>query len=76
MKITTKGQVTIPQELRVKFGLLPHTEVIFHGLKSGVVIRPARSRREAFHDWLKRATGAATVKISTDEIMKMTRGEN
>ncbi|MCY3843807.1 MAG: AbrB/MazE/SpoVT family DNA-binding domain-containing protein [Acidobacteria bacterium] len=28
MKITTKGQVTIPQRLRVKFGLLPHTKVV------------------------------------------------
>ena len=29
MKITTKGQVTIPQRLRLKFDLLPHTEVVF-----------------------------------------------
>ena len=29
MKITTKGQVTIPQDLREVFGLLPNTEVEF-----------------------------------------------
>lgn len=27
MQITSKGQVTIPQEVRVGLGLLPHTEV-------------------------------------------------
>ena len=29
MRITTKGQVTIPQDIRERFGLLPHTEVEF-----------------------------------------------
>ena len=29
MKITTKGQVTIPQDVRAEFGLLPNTEVEF-----------------------------------------------
>jgi AbrB family looped-hinge helix DNA binding protein len=29
MKITTKGQVTIPQDIRERLGLLPHTQVDF-----------------------------------------------
>src|SRR5680860_1746311 len=29
MRITTKGQVTIPQHIRERLGLLPHTEVDF-----------------------------------------------
>jgi len=29
MIITTKGQVTIPQDVRAEFGLLPHTELEF-----------------------------------------------
>ena len=29
MQITSKGQVTIPQEIRNRLGLLPHTEVEF-----------------------------------------------
>ena len=29
MRITSKGQVTIPQRLRSKFGLLPNTQVNF-----------------------------------------------
>jgi len=29
MRITSKGQVTIPVEVREELGLLPHTEVVF-----------------------------------------------
>ncbi len=29
MRVTTKGQVTIPQEIRERFGLLSHSEVRF-----------------------------------------------
>ena len=29
MRMTSKGQVTIPAEIREKAGLLPHTEVDF-----------------------------------------------
>ena len=29
MQVTSKGQVTIPQEIRIRLGLLPHTEVEF-----------------------------------------------
>lgn len=29
MRITTKGQVTVPRRFRLKFGLLPHTDVSF-----------------------------------------------
>jgi AbrB family looped-hinge helix DNA binding protein len=29
MQITSKGQVTIPQEIRNRLGLLPHTKVAF-----------------------------------------------
>ena len=31
MQITSKGQVTIPQNVRNQLGLLPHTEVEFEG---------------------------------------------
>ena len=41
MKLTSKGQVTIPQALREKFGLLPKTEVAFEEAEGGVLIKPA-----------------------------------
>jgi AbrB family looped-hinge helix DNA binding protein len=46
MKITTKGQVTIPQEIREQLGLLPHTEVDFEIRNDEVVLtKAARGRR-------------------------------
>lgn len=40
MKITSKGQVTIPQEIRERLGLLPHTEVDCE-MRGGVVMLKA-----------------------------------
>jgi AbrB family looped-hinge helix DNA binding protein len=39
MKITTKGQVTIPVEIREKLGLLPNSEVEFEVMGQTVRIR-------------------------------------
>ena len=76
MKLTSKGQVTIPQALREKFGLLPETEVTFEEANGGVLIKPAAAtRRREAEAWLKRARGSATAKLTTDEIMSLTRGE-
>lgn len=76
MKITSKGQVTIPQEMRERYGLHPQTEVEFATGDGGVVIRPARTKKGRFREWMTRARGSATMKISTDEAMRMTRGED
>ena len=40
MRITSKSQVTIPQAIREKAGLLPHTEVAFHYVRGQVVLKP------------------------------------
>jgi AbrB family looped-hinge helix DNA binding protein len=74
MKITSKGQVTIPQSMRERYGLHPQTEVEFANGEGGVVIRPARSKKGRFREWIGRTRGSATVKITTDEVMRMTRG--
>lgn len=74
MKITSKGQVTIPLEMRERFGLQPQTEVEFAAGDSGLIIRPARTEKMRFEAWLEKARGSATVKTSTDEIMRLTRG--
>ena len=76
MKITTKGQVTIPLEIRRKAGLLPNTEVEFQLLGKRVILRkvPGGRRGRSIVDRLRgSATGA--VRMSTDEIMRLTRGE-
>ena len=75
MKLTSKGQVTIPQPLREKFGLFPSTEVAFEESEGGVLIKPAAaSRRRQAERWLRRARGSATAKLTSDAIMRLTRG--
>lgn len=76
MKITTKGRVTIPQHLRRKLGLLPGTEVRFEEGDGCAVIRPVMTRRELIEERIRRATGTADQGLSTDEIMRLTRGED
>ena len=75
MRITSKGQVTIPVSIRERIGLLPNTEVEFRVEAERVYLRPVegRSRRGAKLIGLMR--GRATVRMSTDEIMALTRGE-
>ncbi|MHB8524128.1 MAG: AbrB/MazE/SpoVT family DNA-binding domain-containing protein [Limisphaerales bacterium] len=76
MKLTSKGQVTIPRALREQFGLQPQTEVSFEPAPGGVLIKPAAAdRRRRLQAWLRRARGSTTTKLSTDDIMRLTRGE-
>ena len=76
MKITTKGQVTIPQALRIKFGLLPNTDAAFEEADGGVFIRPAKPKRVLIEERLREARGIADTRLSSDEIMRLTRGED
>jgi AbrB family looped-hinge helix DNA binding protein len=82
MRITTKGQVTIPQEIREKLGLHPGTEVEFDIVDDTVRIRRGdtqEERRRRIRAWIERARGSAThtkVRLTTDEIMALTRGED
>lgn len=76
MQITAKGQVTIPQDIREAMGLLPHTEVEFVVEGDAVrLVKKAPTRREGRG---KRAVrllrGSGTVRMTTDEILALTRG--
>ncbi len=75
MRITSKGQVTIPVEIREKAGLMPDTEVEFELDGRGARIRRAKAPRRAGRGAgaVARLRGKATVKMSTDEIMALTR---
>ena len=79
MTVTTKGQITIPQALRERFGLLPGTEVEFAAGANAVQVRPRKRTRRAataFDSWLVKAAGSATTKLTTDQILAKTRGED
>ncbi len=78
MTLTSKGQVTIPQQIREKLGLGPGTRVVFDIVGDSVRIRKAeRQDRGSGLVERMRAAGrrAAGPRLSTDEIMALTRGE-
>lgn len=78
MRVTSKGQVTIPQEIREVLGLLPNTEVIFDIVDGEARIRKAgRGKRLSRGDGvLAHLRGSRpSNKLSTDEIMALMRGE-
>ena len=76
MRITTKGQVTIPAELRALYGLLPHSEVEFVESKDGILIKRKKKTARRGEQLIRRMAGTSTVKMSTSEIMRLTRGDN
>lgn len=77
MRITSKGQVTIPQAVREQAGLLPQTEVEFIVERDGVRLVKAHPARRASRGVavVRRLRRAGPVSMSTDEIMALTRGE-
>jgi AbrB family looped-hinge helix DNA binding protein len=74
MRITSKGQVTIPQQIREKMGLLPNTEIDFSVEGNKVVLRKVKGRHTRGKAMIARMRGKATLRITTDEIMALTRG--
>jgi AbrB family looped-hinge helix DNA binding protein len=73
MRITSKGQVTIPKAMRDRFGLRPETEVEFIAENNALrLVRAPKSRRG--ENLTKKMRGMATSHMSTDEIMQLTRG--
>jgi AbrB family looped-hinge helix DNA binding protein len=77
MQVTSKGQVTIPQEIRNRLGLLPHTNVAFE--MAGDHARIRKAARDAGESArvrlaLEAVRGTADVRMTTDQIMALTRG--
>jgi AbrB family looped-hinge helix DNA binding protein len=76
MRITSKGQVTIPQEIREKAGLLPGTEVEFLLSGKKVLIRKESSGNNRGRRLLAALAGKGDVRMTTDQIMALTRGKD
>lgn len=72
MRVTIKGQVTIPRNIREMLGISPETEVDFKEENGRVYIVKVGEPTTAtgkFHKF----RGIATAKMSTDQIMGLTR---
>ena len=87
MRITSKGQVTIPQAIRENAGLLPHTEVAFHYVRGQVVLKPVIKPSVAGEETIspiraaiRRARGSANEPMfrgwSTHQIMAFLRRDD
>lgn len=68
-KVTRKGQVTIPKEIREELGIQPGDEVTFTETEAGVVIR-----KEVPEDRFERWRGAADAEETVEERMAALRG--
>ena len=76
MKITSRGQVTIPRDIRKKAGLLPNTEVEFAYLRGLVTLTPVFDAKREGHsivEALRGSAGRAPKRMTTDVLMKLTR---
>jgi antitoxin PrlF len=75
MRVTSKGQVTIPIAIREKLGIVPNMEVEFevHGNTARLVKVATNRARSRGTDVVARLRGTADVRMSTDEILALTR---
>ena len=77
MKITAKGQVTIPQEVRERAGRMPGTDVEFE-IEAGAVrlIKTTHdgSRKTRGQKLVDRLRGRGDFRMTTDEILALMRG--
>lgn len=75
MRVTTKGQITIPLEIRKMLKITPATEVDFvvdENDRVYIVKRKGGTTNQRFSS----LRGVATVKMTTDEIMALTRADS
>ncbi|TAL35728.1 MAG: AbrB/MazE/SpoVT family DNA-binding domain-containing protein [Spirochaetes bacterium] len=71
MKVTSKGQVTIPLEIRRRLGITVESEVDFKEDRGKIYIIAQKSARPRSRFGQYR--GAATTRMSTEEILSLTR---
>jgi antitoxin PrlF len=74
MRITSKGQITIPADIRERFGLLPDTEVEFVVEGTTVkIVRATEAGKTRGDRVVRRLRGRAVSRLTTDEILALTR---
>ncbi|MBK5276910.1 MAG: AbrB/MazE/SpoVT family DNA-binding domain-containing protein [Desulfuromonadales bacterium] len=76
MRVTSKGQVTIPRNVRQHLGIFPQSEVEFVMEDATVILRTATSENSRGKRLVENMRGRATVRMTTDEIMAFTRGDD
>lgn len=73
MRITSKGQVTIPVAIRRKAGLRANSEVRFEIRRGVVTLRKVDGARTRGRRLVETMRGKASASLTTDQIMALTR---
>ena len=74
-RVTTKGQVTIPKEIRDALGIEPGDEIAFEETGSGYEIRKKEPTTADGEDPFEKYRGTADSDESMPERMRRLRGE-
>jgi AbrB family looped-hinge helix DNA binding protein len=73
--ITSKGQVTIPQAIRERYGFMPETDIEFIEMDGWIGIRRIEvGSRDGIDKFLDRLSGSGSGVLTTDEVMELSRG--
>ncbi|OJT97580.1 AbrB/MazE/SpoVT family DNA-binding domain-containing protein [Metarhizobium album] len=81
MRVTSKGQVTIPRDLRELVGIAPNSEVVFSIDGGRLVVEPKNSTRDVedrtrldrLAEALDRLEGSGDQDVDADALMSITR---
>lgn len=73
MRVTEKGQITIPKHLRDALGIGAGTEIEFERADDTIVVRKVEGGSSRGSHLVERLRGRGDVRLSTDEIMALTR---
>jgi antitoxin PrlF len=74
MRMTSKGQVTIPEEIRHNFGLFPGCDIKFF-VKNNKIYLEINNSKNRIASKFEKVKNIATTKLSTKQIMDLTRGD-
>ncbi|MGH2856418.1 MAG: AbrB/MazE/SpoVT family DNA-binding domain-containing protein [Solirubrobacteraceae bacterium] len=75
MRVTAKGQITIPQELRERFDLRPGAEIEVVAAEDGALVRPAGVAANG-RRLVEQLRDRADAGLTADEVLLLTRGES
>jgi len=73
MRVTEKGQVTIPKDLRDALGIGAGSEVEFERRDDTLVVRKIAGRNSRGRALVEHLRGRGDIGLTTDEIMALTR---
>jgi AbrB family looped-hinge helix DNA binding protein len=78
VRIGSKGQVTIPQDIRERAGLLPNTDVEFEYVRGNVILKPLGRPRSKSWKAVEKSRGTMNNPMfkgwTTEKIMQFLRG--